>query len=47
MFITTMVKPIMQFFHLIFEILQFPLEKYIRDFQNFITTMIKPIMDFL
>lgn len=42
-----MIKPIMEFFHVLFEILLFLDEKYKRYLQIFTTIMIKPIMDLL
>jgi hypothetical protein len=46
-FITTMIKPIMEFFHVLFEILLFLDEKYKRYLQIFTIIVIKPIMDLL
>jgi len=45
-FLTIMIKSIMDFFHFLFEIILFMVEKYKRYFQIF-TTVIKPIMDLL
>jgi hypothetical protein len=46
-FITIVIKPIMDFFHFLFATLLFLVEKYKKHVQIFTTTMIKPFIDLL